>query len=91
MADGRQISAWITNSFAASTPKRTLRYVLFMTVGGAAGSFVGGKAARVAGILGGTLAGFVIAETSSKPTLPDLTLKPGQTLHLQLGEDLKLP
>jgi hypothetical protein len=62
-----------------------------MGAGGAAGAFIGGKAARVAGVLGGALIGFVIAGNSGNDKLPDLTLKPGQTLHLQLGEDLTLP
>jgi len=88
-SDGRKIQAWLTNSFTASPPKRTLRYVLYMGIGGAAGGLVGGRSARTAGILGGTLAGFVIAGNTHDENLPDLTLKPGQTLELQFGEDLK--
>jgi len=88
-SDGRKISVWLTNSFTASPPKRTLRYILYMGIGGAAGGLVGGRSARTAGILGGTLAGFVIAGNTHDENLPDLTLKPGQTLELQFGEDLK--
>ena len=43
---------------------------------------------RVAGILGGALIGFVIAGNSDDLKRPDLTLSRGQTLHLELGEDL---
>src|SRR5712691_7936587 len=74
LPDGRRVSTWITNSFGAPAPKRTLRYVLWMGGGGAAGGFIGGKAARVAGILGGALAGFVIAATGDDSDLPNLTL-----------------
>ena len=91
LPDGRHLSTWITNSFGAPAPKRTLRYVLLMGGGGAAGGFVGGKAARAAGILGGTLAGFIIAGNKDDSVLPDLTLRSGQTIHLQLGEDLTIP
>jgi hypothetical protein len=88
--DGRTMPTWITSSFSASPPKRSLRYVLFVTIGGAAGAFAGGKSARVAGIIGGTLAGFLIAANSSPEKLPDVELKRGELLRLQLGEDLRL-
>ena len=88
--DGRRVSTWITNSFAAPPPKRSLRYLLYMGAGGAAGSFIGGKTARLAGLLGGTLVGFVVAGNSGNAKRPDLTLGAGQILHLQLGEDLTL-
>jgi hypothetical protein len=51
---------------------------------------IGGKSARTAGIIGGTLAGFVIAGNSESDKLPDLVLKPGRMLTLRLGEDLLL-
>jgi hypothetical protein len=91
LPDGRHLSTWITNSFGASPPKRTLRYVLYMGAGGAAGGLIGGKTARVAGILGGTLAGFVIAGSGGDSNLPNLTLHSGQTIHLQLNEELRIP
>jgi hypothetical protein len=91
LPDDRRVATWITNSFGAPAPKRTLRYVLWMGAGGAAGGFIGGKAARVAGILGGALAGFVIAGTGDDSNLPNLTLRSGRTIHLQLGEDLTIP
>ena len=87
--DGRRISTWITNSFGGSAPKRKLRYLLYTAAGGAAGAIIGGKAARAAGIIGGTLIGFIVAGNSNSK-LPDVTLSPGQTLHLQFGEDLTL-
>lgn len=90
LADGRKLTTWITDSYFASPPKRKLKYILAMTLGGAAGGLVGGKAARAAGVLGGVLVGFVIAGNTGDDKLPDLALKPGQTLHLQLGEDLRL-
>ena len=51
---------------------------------------VGGKPARMAGILGGALAGFVIAGNSGDSNRPNLTLRSGHTLQLQLGEDLTI-
>ena len=90
LPDGRAVSTWITNSFSASPPKRKLRYVLSMGIGAAAGSLIGGKAARTAGIIGGTLVGFIIAANYGDGKLSDLTLRPGQVLRLQLGEDLQL-
>ena len=61
-----------------------------MGSGAAAGGLIGGKAARVAGIIGGTLIGFLIAGNSRNSKLPDLTLRPGQVIQLQLGEELKI-
>src|SRR5262245_39788280 len=66
LADGRNLSTWITNSFSASPPKRNLRYFVYMGVGAVAGGLIGGKSARTSGIIGGTLAGFVIASNSGK-------------------------
>ena len=90
-ADGRRVSTWITNSFAASPPKRNLRYVVYIGTGAAGGALIGRKAARMAGILGGTLIGFVMASNSADSKPADLTLKGGQIVHLQLLEDLELP
>jgi hypothetical protein len=61
-----------------------------MGIGAAAGAAIGGKAVRTTGIIGGTLVGFIIAANYGGANLPDLTLRPGQMLHLQLGEDLQL-
>ena len=91
LPDGRRVPTWITNSFGASPRKRTLRYVLYMGAGGAAVGFIGGKTARVAGILGGTLIGFVMAGSGDDSNLPNLTLRSGQTIHLQLSEELAIP
>jgi len=90
LSDGRVVSTWITNSFSASPPKRKLRYVLCLGIGASAGALIGGKAARTAGIIGGTLVGFIIAGNYGSAKLPDLTLRRGQVIHLQLGEDLRL-
>ena len=88
--DGRKASTWITNSFSASSPKRNLRYVVYMGIGAAAGGLIGGKTARISGIIGGTLVGFIIAGASGNGNLPDLELKRGQLIELRLGEDLQL-
>jgi len=90
LIDGRRVSTWITNSFSASHPKRNLKYVLFMGVGGAAGALIGGHSARVAGVLGGTLAGFVIAGNSEKEKFPEVKLKTGQRITLQFREDFRV-
>jgi hypothetical protein len=86
--DGRRIPAWITNSFAASRPGN-FRYVLYMGAGAAAGGLIGGKTGRSAGIIGGTLTGFIIAGNRGVPAIRNLTLKAGQQIRLELGEDLK--
>src|SRR5215813_669915 len=86
---GQTVPTWITNAYSASPPKRGLRYLLYMGLGGSAGAFIGGKAARVTGVIGGTLLGFIIAGNSDGK-LPDLILRPGQLLRLQLGEDLRM-
>jgi hypothetical protein len=88
---GQRIPAWITNSFAAPAPKRGVRYVLLMGGGAVAGAFIGGKSARVAGILGGLLAGFVIGGSGADAKLSDVTLKAGKQIALELREDLILP
>jgi hypothetical protein len=89
--DGRRVPAWITNSFAASRPKRGLKYVVLMGTGAVAGAFIGGENARVAGILGGLLTGFVIAGNSGPSRPADVTLKPGRQIALELREDLVVP
>ena len=86
--DGRRIPSWITNSFAASRPGN-IRYVIYMGAGAAAGGLIGGKTGRSAGIIGGTLTGFIIAGNRGVPGIRDLTLKTGQQVRLELGEDLK--
>ena len=88
--DGRRAPTWITNSFSASLPKRKIKYPLYIGIGGAAGGLIAGKTARATGIIGGLLVGFIIASNSATDNLPDLTLKSGQLLHLQFGEDLRL-
>jgi hypothetical protein len=90
LPDGQRLGTWITNSFSASPPRRNRRSLIYTAVGGVAGAFVGGKTARVAGILGGSLIGFLIAGNSADGKLPDVTLRPGTMLHLELGEDLTL-
>jgi hypothetical protein len=87
ITDGRRVSTWITESYTAMAPRRGRRYVLWMGLGGAAGAFVGGTAARVSGILGGTLIGFIVANNSGGDKLPDLTLPSGRLLHLRVGEE----
>jgi hypothetical protein len=89
-ADGRRLSTWITDSFSASPPNRKLRYLLFMGLGSAAGSWIGGSTGRISGIIGGTLVGFILAGNSGNDQFPDLQLKRGRLLHLRFGEDLKL-
>jgi hypothetical protein len=89
--DGRHVSTWITNSFEAPAPKRKLRYLLYMTAGGAAAGVVAGKSARVAGAIGGVLVGYVLAGIGDDSNRSDLNLRPGKTLHLEFREDLVVP
>ena len=89
LPDGRLFQTWITDSFAARQPRRTWRYAVFMGAGVSAGAVIGGGTARTAGILGGTLIGFVIANNTGNGK-QNLTLKRGGMLHLKFGEDLVL-
>src|SRR5215467_4884272 len=89
LPEGRRLQTWITDSYTAREPRRAWRYVVFMGAGATAGAFLGGGTARTAGILGGTLVGFIVASNSGN-TKPDLTLKRGGMLHLKFGEDLVL-
>jgi hypothetical protein len=86
--DGRRVQTLITNSFAAGTPKRNLKYVVYTAAGATAGAIAGGKRARVTGLLGGTIFGVVIAARPSGPK--NLTLKAGHEIKLELAEDLVL-
>jgi len=88
--DGGRIPVWVTESYAASGPNRTVRSFLYAGAGGIAGAFIGGERMRAAGAFGGGLIGFLIAINSGGANLPDLRLKRGQALHLKLGEDLSL-
>jgi hypothetical protein len=90
LPDGRHSPTWITDSFTASPPKRILRYFLYTGAGGTAGAFIGGSRLRAAASIGGALMGFILAMNTGDGKLPDLTMRPGQILHLRLGEDLVL-
>jgi len=87
--DGRSVSTWITDSYSVRAPRRNLRYVLYMAIGAGAGSAIGGKTARVAGIIGGALVGFIIAG-NSRTDPSDVVLKAGRVLELEFGQDLGL-
>jgi hypothetical protein len=89
--NGQNVQTWITSSFDASPPGRGARYAVLIGGGGAAGGLIGGKGARLAGILGGALIGFILGESWGGSKLPDLTLRSGKILHLRLGEDLTIP
>jgi hypothetical protein len=87
--DGQRAQTWITNSFTAGTSKRGLRYVVYTAAGATAGAVVGGKRARVTGLLGGMILGLVIAARPD-PGPKNLTLKAGREIRLELSEDLVL-
>jgi len=89
LPEGRRLQTWITDSFTARQPSRTWRYAIFIGTGAAAGAVLGGSAARTAGVIGGVLIGFIVANNSANGK-PDLTLKRGGILHLKFGEDLVL-
>ena len=72
---------------SAGTPKRNLRYIVYTATGATAGAVAGGKRARIAGLLGGTILGFIIAGRPD-PGPRNLTLKAGQQIRLELAEDL---
>lgn len=87
---GMRIPTWITESFTASPPRRALKYVLYTALGGAAGALIGGDRMRAGAAIGGAIIGVVLAANSGEGKLPDLSLRAGSILHLQLGEDLVL-
>jgi hypothetical protein len=87
-AGGQRVQTWITNSFTADTPKRNARYIAYTAIGATAGGLIGGKTARVAGIFGGTIVGFVLAGSRNPSILQNLTLKAGEQIQLELREDL---
>jgi len=60
-----------------------------MGAGATAGALIGGGTARTAGVLGGALIGFIVANNSGTGK-EDVTLKRGGMLHLKFGEDLVL-
>ena len=88
--DGHHVPAWITNSFEAPTPKRNLRYVLLMGLGGTAAGVAAGPSGRGAGAIGGALVGYVLAGLGDDSDRSNLTLRSGKTLHLEFREDLNL-
>jgi hypothetical protein len=90
LPDGRTLPTWVTQSFAARPPKRTLRYVLYTGIGTAAGALAGGSKARITGIIGGALGGFILASNSQGEKLPEVVVKRGRIVRLRLGEDLQL-
>jgi hypothetical protein len=87
--DGQRVQTWITNSFAAGKRNRGVRYVVYTAAGATAGALIGGRSARVTGLLGGTILGFVIAARPD-PGPKNLTLKAGREIRLELAEDLVL-
>jgi hypothetical protein len=89
LPNGQRSQTWITNSFVAGSPKRNLRYIVYTAAGATAGAIAGGKRARVAGLLGGAIVGFVIAGRPD-PGPKNLTLKAGQEIRLELTQDLVL-
>jgi hypothetical protein len=89
LPNGVRVQTWITNSFSAATPKRTLKYLLYTATGATAGALAGGRKARVTGLLGGTILGFVIASRPD-PGPKNLTLKAGQQIRLELTEPMVL-
>ena len=83
LPNGERVQTWITNSFTAEPPKRNTRYIAYTAIGAAGGTLIGGKRARVAGLLGGAIVGFVIAGTRETVKLQDLTLRTGQEISLE--------
>jgi len=81
--NGQRVQAWITNSFTADTPKRDARSIAFTGIGATAGALIGGKTARVAGLLGGAIVGFVISGSRDALKSKDLTLGTGQEIVLE--------
>jgi len=76
LPDGKRVSTWMTNSFVA--PSRNVPSILWFTWAWSSGwPAIGGKDCRVAGLIGGTLTGFVIAGNRNGSMLRDLTLKEG--------------
>jgi len=87
MPDGRRVPTWITNSFHAPPQRRIVRYLTFIGIGAAGGALIGGDKSRTTGVLGGILGGFLLSANTGHG-VRNLTLKVGQDIWLQLGQDL---
>ena len=89
LAQHRDQRGQLVGLLEAREQHRAWRYAVFMGAGATAGAFIGGGTARTAGVLGGTLIGFIVANNSGNGK-EDVTLKRGEMLHLKFGEDLVL-
>jgi hypothetical protein len=85
--DGRRVTADASNVFRSSKPNRLVAHAVAIPVGAAGGAALGGRSARVAGLLGGALAGLLFAQNRTAAYGP-LRLHVGQTLDLHLGSDV---
>lgn len=90
LPDGRRVRAQFSNLFSASESHPMVRYFVPMAIGAATGAVIGGREARVSGILGGLLAGSVIGFGGSR-SIRNIDLPAGRRISLRLGQNLQIP
>lgn len=89
-ADDFRVSTWMTNSFTATQPRHIARNIIYAGLGAAAGALIGRGRSRTAAVLGGVFGGFILSTNTGRGAR-DVNLKTGDTIWLQLGQDLTLP
>jgi hypothetical protein len=87
--DGRRFTTWMTNSFSATPHRHVARHVIYIGLGAVAGAVIGKGRSRTAAILGGAFGGFLLSSNTGRGAR-DVNLKEGQTIWLQLGQELMI-
>jgi hypothetical protein len=89
LPDGRLIPAWMTNSFHATPHNHVMRHIVYTGIGAVSAGLIVEGTSRTAAILGGILGGFLLSTNTGKGAR-DVNLKEGQSIWLQLGQELTL-
>jgi len=87
LPNGRSIDTVASASFHHDRPNAILTRVIVVPAFATIGALLGGRSKRVAGGLGGALAGVVFVENKHRYGR-DMTLREGQTIQLRLSADL---
>ena len=87
LPNGRSMNTLASASFHKNKPSGVLTRLIVVPALAAVGAIVGGHAKRVAGGLGGAIAGVVLVENHQRYG-HDLTLHAGQIIRLRLSADV---
>jgi hypothetical protein len=87
LPNGRSIGTLASASFHRDRPHPVLARLIVVPAFATIGALLGGRSKRVAGGLGGAIAGVVLLENKHRYGR-DMTLREGQTIHLRLSADL---